>query len=39
VVRLTTCLGASDDTTNIHPAGGPITAMTHEAGRNPKIES
>jgi hypothetical protein len=29
----------ADDTTNIHPDRGPINAMTHEAGRNPKIES
>jgi hypothetical protein len=34
----TTCSGASDDITNIYP-GGPITAMVHEVGRNPKIES
>jgi hypothetical protein len=39
VARLTTCLGASDDNTNIHPDQGPITVMAHEAGRNVKIES
>jgi hypothetical protein len=43
VVRLMTCSGASDGlvtTPQIFArTRGPITATTHEAGRNPKIES
>jgi hypothetical protein len=37
VVRLTICPGASDDTINIRPDQGAITATAYEDGRIPKI--